>query len=285
VTNQPILDAVLRRPDRLYEGYIFDLDGTLLLGDALLPGARRLIDGLIALDRRIIYVTNNPTKRPEDVVRRLVRDGIPATPENVINTISTTIHWLKTHEPDAVVFPIAETPLIEALANANIRTSEDPAAIDIILASYDRTFTYRKLQIAFDAVHLHGRARLFATNPDRYCPMPGGNGEPDAAAIVGAVEGCTGMRLERHFGKPDVVMLETAMDRLNLDAADCLMVGDRLTTDIRMAINAGMPSALPLTGETTLATLTRTATVDHPTFTVLQVDHILPESVWQTIGE
>jgi ribonucleotide monophosphatase NagD (HAD superfamily) len=93
------------------------------------------------------------------------------------------------------------------------------------------------------------------------------------------------MRLERHFGKPDVVMLETAMDRLNLDAADCLMVGDRLTTDIRMAINAGMPSALPLTGETTLATLTRTATVDHPTFTVLQVDHILPESVWQTIGE
>jgi HAD superfamily hydrolase (TIGR01450 family) len=271
VTNQPIMDAVLRRPDRLYDGYIFDLDGTLLLGDALLPGARRLIDGLIALDRRIIYVTNNPTKRPEDVVKRLVRDGIPAAPENVINTISTTIHWLKSHEPDAVVFPIAETPLIEALANANIRTSEDPAAIDIILASYDRTFTYRKLQIAFDAVHLHGRA--------------GGNGEPDAAAIVGAVEGCTGIHLERHFGKPDVVMLQTAMDRLNLHARDCLMVGDRLTTDIRMAINAGMPSALPLTGETTLAMLTRTANADHPTFTVQQVDHILPDAVWQTLGE
>jgi HAD superfamily hydrolase (TIGR01450 family) len=265
---------LLSRPDRLYDGYIFDLDGTLLLGAALLPGAKRLIDGLIALDRRIIYVTNNPTKRPEDVVSRLIRDGIPATPDNVINTISTTIHWLTTHEPDAVVFPIAETPLIEALAQANIRTSEDPAAIDIILASYDRTFTYRKLQIAFDAVHL-----------DRYCPMPGGNGEPDAAALVGAVEGCTGITLERHFGKPDVVMLETAMDRLNLHAADCLMVGDRLSTDIRMAHNAGMPSALPLTGETTVQLLGRAAPTDRPTFTVRQVDHIVPESVWQTIGE
>jgi HAD superfamily hydrolase (TIGR01450 family) len=274
----------LNRPDRLFGGYIFDLDGTLLLGDALLPGARRLIEGLLALERRVIYVTNNPTKRPDDVVKRLVRDGIPATPEAVINTIATTVHWLLTHEPDAVVFPIAETPMIEALRNANFRISEVPEEIDLILASYDRTFDYRKLQIAFDAIHMHGRARLIATNPDRYCPMPGGRGEPDAAAIVGAIEGSTGIRLERHFGKPDVVMLETAMERMGLDAADCLMVGDRLTTDIQMAINAGMPSALPLTGETTPAML-RTIPAEHrPTYVLERVDHIVPEAIWDQLG-
>lgn len=275
---------LLNRPDRLFDGYIFDLDGTLLLGDALLPGAQRLIEGLLALERRVIYVTNNPTKRPVDVVARLVRDGIRATPEAVINTITTTIHWLQTHEPEATIFPIAELPVIEALQAANLRISEIPEKIDIILASYDRTFDYRKLQIAFDAVHLHGRARLMATNPDRYCPMPGGSGEPDAAAIVGAVEGCTGIRLERHFGKPDVVMLETAMDRMGLDAAECLMVGDRLTTDIQMAINAGMSSALPLTGETTSAMLRGISAEHRPTFVLDRVDHIVPEDVWNELG-
>ena len=279
MTNQ-----LLNRPDRLFDGYIFDLDGTLLLGDALLPGVQRLIEGLLALEKRVIYVTNNPTKRSADVVKRLVRDGIPATSDAVINTIATTVHWLLTHEPDAVVFPIAELPMIEALQNANIRISEVPEEIDLILASYDRTFDYRKLQIAFDAIHMHGRARLIATNPDRYCPMPGGRGEPDAAAIVGAIEGSTGIRLERHFGKPDVVMLETAMERMGLDAVDCLMVGDRLTTDIQMAINAGMSSALPLTGETTPAMLHDLPTEHRPTYVLERVDHIVPETFWDQVG-
>ena len=77
---------------------------------------------------------------------------------------------LTSHHPDAVVFPIAERPLIAALAAAGIRMSEDPAEIDIVLASYDRTFDYRKLQIAFDALWFHKRAILVQTNPDRYCP-------------------------------------------------------------------------------------------------------------------
>lgn len=275
----------LTSPDRLYDGYIFDLDGTLLLGNALLPGAKRLVEGLLALERRVIYVTNNPTKRPADVVARLIRDSLPATPETVVNTITTTIDWISRYEPNAVVFPIAEQPVIDALLEANIRISEKPEEIDLILASYDRTFDYRKLQIAFDAIHLYGRARLIATNPDRYCPMPGGHGEPDTAAIVGAIEGCTGIRCERHFGKPDVFMLETAMQRMGLNARDCLMVGDRLTTDIRMAIDAGMPSALPLTGETTMAMLDSVEPGLRPDFVVGRVDQLIPENVWKSLGQ
>lgn len=277
----PESPAKLTAPDRLYDGYIFDLDGTLLLGDSLLPGAKRLVEGLLALGRRVIYVTNNPTKRPADVVARLIRDGLPATPETVVNTITTTINWISTFEPDAVVFPIAEPPVIDALREANIRMSEVPEEIDLILASYDRTFAYRKLQIAFDTIHLYGRARLIATNPDRYCPMPEGRGEPDTAAIIGAIEGCTGIQCERHFGKPDVFMLETAMQRLGLRAEDCLMVGDRLTTDIRMAIDAGMPSALPLTGETTMAMLESIGAGQRPNFVVERIDQLIPENIWK----
>ncbi len=122
---------MLRRPAALFAGYIFDLDGTLLLGDALLPGARRLIETLHALDRHILYVTNNPTKAAAAVVARLVHDGIPATTDEVINTVTTTVHWLKTHAPDATVYPIAEAPVLRALTAAGIRTSTDGGIIMI----------------------------------------------------------------------------------------------------------------------------------------------------------
>ncbi len=92
---------------------------------------------------------------------------------------------------------------------------------------------------------------LVTTNPDRYCPFPGGRGEPDAAAIVGAIEACTGAKCEVNVGKPDPIMLKTIMDLIGLDAKECVMSGDRLYTEIRMALDAGMPSAVVLTGETT----------------------------------
>lgn len=272
-TNQA---ASTQSPDRLFDGYIFDLDGTIYLGDELLPGAQRLIRALGRLDRKILFLSNNPTKSPEEYVTKLARLGIPATREQVLNTVDTMTSWLRRHHPDATVFPISEAPLKRALAAAGIRMSEDPAEIDFVIASYDRTFDYRKLQIAFDAIRTHGRARLIATNPDRFCPFPGGRGEPDAAAVTGAVEGCTGVRCERHTGKPDPVMLEAALERLGLPAAACIMVGDRLMTDIRMAIDAGMASALVLTGETTPEILRAHPPGDQPTWVLERIDELLP---------
>src|SRR5207249_2403945 len=117
-------------------------------------------------------------------------------------TVVTTTHWLQQHHPTATVFAIAEEPLQRALRDAGFRLSDDPAQIDLVIASYDRTFDYRKLLIAFDALWPGGagrpgeakaRAKLVATNPDRYCPLPGGRGEPDAAAVVAAIEACTGV--------------------------------------------------------------------------------------------
>jgi len=153
--------------------------------------------------------------------------------------------------------------------------SEDPREIDIVIASYDRSFDYRKLQIAFDAIHTYGRARLVATNPDRFCPLPEGRGEPDAAAIVGAIEGCTGVRCERHTGKPDPYMLDAALERLELMVDQCVMVGDRLSTDIRMALDAGMASALVLTGETTPEMVATLDPKDRPTWVLDQIDELV----------
>ena len=263
-------------PDRLFAGYIFDLDGTVYLGDQLLPGSRRLFERLSSLGREVLFLSNNPTRSPEDYAAKLTRLGIPTSAEQVLNTVTTMTSWLVRHHPDATVFPISEEPLKRSLATAGIRMSEDPTQIDFVIASYDRAFDYRKLQIAFDAIRTHGRARLITTNPDRFCPLPGGQGEPDSAAIIGAVEGCTGVRCEQNTGKPDPYMLDAALDRLGLTVAECVMVGDRLGTDIRMAIDGGMRSALVLTGDTTLETLQASPPDDHPTWVIERIDHVLP---------
>jgi HAD superfamily hydrolase (TIGR01450 family) len=264
------------RPSSLYHGYIFDLDGTIYLGDQLLPGAADLIATLRRLEIPILFLSNNPTRNRADYIIKLRKFGLEAQSHEVLNTVDTMTDWLLRNYPTATVYPISEQPLIDALTEAGIRISENAAEIDIVIASYDRTFAYPKLQIAFDAIAVHKRAFLVTTNPDRFCPFPNGQGEPDAAAIIGAIEGCTGVTCQQNVGKPDPFMLESALARLNLSAADCIMVGDRLTTDIRMAIDANMPSALVLTGETTPEMLATQLPENHPTFVLDRVDHLLP---------
>lgn len=266
-----------RFPTRLYDAYLFDLDGTIYLGDELLPGVPRLMDTLRSLNKDIRFLTNNPTRDPEQYADKLTGLGVPVSPSEVITSAISMSKWLVQQHPSAKVFPIGEAPLIRALSDAGIAISEDPADIDIVIASYDRTFEYRKLQIAFDALWFHKRAKLVTTNPGRYCPMPGGRGEPDAAAIVGAIEACTGVKCELNVGKPHPTMLTAVRKDLNRDAADCIMVGDLLTTDIRMARAAAMPSALVLTGATTLSMLEGAAASDLPDFILERVDQVLPK--------
>lgn len=161
-------------PDAFFDAYVFDLDGTIYLGDELLPGAARLISELRRRGIPVRFLSNNPTKDPQQYATKLAALGVATELADIANTVVTTTNWLLDHHPDAVVFPIAEEPLKRALAAAGIAMSEDPTQIDIVIASYDRAFDYRKLQIAFDAIWFHRRAFLIETNPDRYCPFPGG---------------------------------------------------------------------------------------------------------------
>jgi HAD superfamily hydrolase (TIGR01450 family) len=271
-------------PEWLYEGYVFDLDGTIYLGDELLPGAKRLILKLRELGKRVIFLSNNPTKDPKMYAEKLGKLGLKTPDSEIVNTVVTMTRWLLREHPEATVFPISEEPLKNSLSEAGITMSENPEEIDIVIASYDRTFDYRKLQIAFDAIWYHERAMLVTTNPDRYCPFPGGRGEPDAAAIVAAIEACTGKKCQVNVGKPDPIMLETIMDLIGLDAKDCVMSGDRLYTEIQMAKRAGMPSAVVLTGETTERDLAGESEENLPDYALERIDQLVPRDLWDEFG-
>ena len=281
---RPLPGSPVVVPTRLYEAYIFDLDGTIYLGHELLPGAKRLIEELRARNKPVRFLSNNPTRDLDMYVSKLKKLGIPARVDDIVNTVVTMTRWLLANHPDAVVFPIAEQPLIRALDEAGIRMSDNPAEIDIVIASYDRGFEYRKLQIAFDAIWYYKRARLVATNPDPYCPMDGGRGEPDAAAVIAAIQACTGTKLEANTGKPDPIMLRAALEGLDVKPTDCAMVGDRMSTDIRMALDSGMASVLVLTGETTVKDLEGLSPADSPDFVLDRVDRLLPVRIWEELG-
>lgn len=263
-----------RLPSRRYRAYLFDLDGTIYLGDQLLPGAGELIGALRTVDLPVRFLSNNPTKSRAAYVERLRRLGIEVEPEEIVTSVQAMTTWLLATHPEATVYPISESPLIEALAEAGIRMSDDPAEIDIVIASYDRTFTYQKLQTAFDAIWFEKRAILVSTNPDRYCPFPNGRGEPDAAGIVAAIEATTGVTCQLTTGKPSRLMLEMALKPLGIDPADCVMVGDRLSTDIAMAQAAGMAPALVLTGETTPEMLASLPEAAWPAIVLERIDQL-----------
>ena len=272
-------------PTEFFDAYVFDLDGTVYLGDELMPGAARAIAELRRRDIPVRFLSNNPTRDPDEYAAKLAALGVPTPVADIANTVVTTAAWLAAHHPDAVVFPIAEAPLVRALAAAGLRLSEDPAEIDIVVASYDRAFDYRKLQIAFDAIWFHKRAFLVQTNPDRFCPFPGGRGEPDCAAITAAIEASTGTTCRHSFGKPDPIMLQTVMDSLpGVSLERALMVGDRLQTDIRMAIDTGMPSAVVLTGEATPTDVASLPPRLAPRFVLERLDQVIPAAVWDELG-
>ncbi len=234
--------------DCTFFGYIFDLDGTVYLGDALLPGARRTIEALREKVARVVFLSNKPLETRADYAAKLTRLGIPTSPDEVINSSWVMARWLERESPGAALFVIGERPLLDELREAGFRLTEDPDEVDFVVASFDRTFAYHKLQVAFDAIR--AGARFVATNADRYCPVPGG-GLPDAAATIGAIEGCTGAKVEVVVGKPSPITVRAILDRLELPASDCIIVGDRLETDVRMGLEAGMATAVVLTGVTT----------------------------------
>jgi phosphoglycolate/pyridoxal phosphate phosphatase family enzyme len=261
----------MTRPNALFPGYVFDLDGTVYLGDALLPGAKRTIEGLRAAGCRLAFLSNKPLETRADYAAKLTRLGVPTRPEEVINSSWVMTRWLAQEAPGAALFVVGERPLLDELQAAGFRLTERPGEIEFVVASFDRSFDYHKLQVAFDA--LRAGARFVATNADCYCPVPGG-GLPDAGAVIGAIEGCTGRAVEVVVGKPSPITVRAILDHLQLPPASCLMVGDRLETDIRMGQRAGMTTAVVLTGVTTPELLASSEI--QPDYVLQRLDELLP---------
>jgi HAD superfamily hydrolase (TIGR01450 family) len=266
-------DPGLRPIDRFFDGYVFDLDGTIYLGEELLPGARATIERIRASGRRLVFLTNKPLERPSDYAAKLTHLGLPTDESEVVSSTDALLRYLRANAAGARIFPVAEPLIWELLAEAGFETTDRAEGVDMVVVSWDRTFDYAKLKVAFDSVR--GGARIVATNPDAYCPTPDG-GLPDCAAMLAAIEACTGRRAEAIVGKPSAHMSATLLERLHLDASRTVLVGDRLATDMRMAIEAGMASALVLTGATTLADVA--ASPVRPDYVLRGVFELLPES-------
>jgi arabinose operon protein AraL len=246
-----------------HRGFIFDLDGTVYLGDDLLPGAASAIATLRQAGRRVLFLSNKPIQSRADYASKLTRLGVPAGLDDVINSSYVLARYLARRAPGARCFVIGEPPLVAELRAAGLAPVED-ARVDYVVVAFDRTFDYRKLDVALQAVKRHG-ARLVGTNPDRTCPVPGGE-IPDAAGMIGAVEGVTGCRVHPVVGKPSPITVAIALERLGVAAPECAIVGDRLETDIAMGKAAGAATILVLTG------ITRR---DDPEIARWRPDHVL----------
>jgi arabinose operon protein AraL len=234
---------VIRFPHR---GWLFDLDGTIYLGEALIPGAEVVVAALRGDGRRIAFLSNKPLETRADYARKLTRLGIPAGAEDVINSSLVLARHLATLDPGAPLFVIGEPPLIDELTAHGFEVRRDPRVRWVVIA-FDRTFDYAKLNTALQAVR--GGARLIATNPDRTCPTAEGE-IPDCAGMMAAVEAVTGQTVEIVVGKPSPIILEAALQRLGVAATDCVIVGDRLETDIVMGKRHGLATVLVLSGIT-----------------------------------
>jgi hypothetical protein len=165
-------------------GYIFDLDGTIYRGNRVTPGACQSVQILRKRGREIVFLSNKPLFSRKAYAEKLCALGIPAQEDEVITSSWVLARELAKEAPEAKVFAIGETPLLDELTRAGLTFTEDPKEIDYVIAAFDRTFDYRKLNIAFQA--LKRGAHFYATNPDRTCPVEGGE-IPDAAAVIAAL--------------------------------------------------------------------------------------------------
>lgn len=255
-----------------YEAAILDLDGTVYLGDRLVAGADDAVGTLRDRGLPVLFLTNKAIERRADYSGKLDRLGIPATREDVVNSGWVTARYAAEEYPGREAFVVGETPLIEEFERAGIDVARTEPG-DLLVASMDREFTYGKLQLAMET--LDGGAPFLATNPDRTCPTESGP-IPDAAGMIGAVEGVTGRSVDAVLGKPSATMLETAVERLGVEPEDCLLVGDRLETDIAMGERAGMTTVCVLSGVTDRTTLADSdVTPDHVLKSIAEIGTVL----------
>jgi arabinose operon protein AraL len=259
--------AGVRLPHR---GWLFDLDGTVYLGERLVPGAAETLAALRGDGRRVAFLSNKPLQTRVEYARKLTRLGVPAEADDVINSSLVLARHLASLDSGAPVFVIGEPPLIAELRAHGLDVRADHRVRWVVIA-FDRTFDYAKLNTALQAVRQG--ARLIATNPDRTCPTEDGE-IPDCAGMTAAVEAVTGARVEVVVGKPSPIILEVALARLGVPAAESVIVGDRLETDIVMGKRLGLATVLVLSGVTR---------ADDPRVAELAPDLVLP-SIRDLIG-
>ncbi len=230
-----------------------DMDGTIYNGSTLFPYTSGFLASLKAAGIGYSFLTNNPSKNTEDYLKHLEKMGIPASREEMYTSALATIDYLKNNYPAVKRLFILGTPsmIAEFEAKGFVSTADDPNDVpDAVIVGFDSSLVYARLCRA--AWWISRKLIYIATNPDWVCPTDQPVILVDCGAICACLEGATKRSPDIVIGKPDPRMLDGILHRYELKPDEIAMVGDRLYTDVKMAVNANALGVLVLSGEATM---------------------------------
>jgi len=233
--------------------FLLDMDGTIYLGDKLLPRAKEFIDYLKLSGRSFLFMTNNSSKDRYSYVEKLAKLGIACLPDDILTSGEATCIYLKSLKPAARVYLLG-TPFLEReFCEWGFElTAENP---DFVVLGFDQTLTYEKLSTACTLIR--NGVPFVATHPDFNCPTETGY-IPDTGAMIELIKASTGIA-PKVIGKPNEEIIRSAFQKRKFALAEYTVVGDRLYTDIAAGNNAGICSILVLSGESTLEDVEKSA--------------------------
>jgi len=225
--------------------YFFDLDGTIYLGNQLFRGAIELIEILNIKEISFFFLSNNSSKSTSDYIKKLHRLNLNVTRDNLILSQHPTIDYLKSENYEKIFLLGTESLKREFHQEGFILTESNP---EIIVLAFDQELTYERLVKA--SYMLQEGIPYIATHLDDRCPTEKGY-IPDAGGIAALLYKATEKK-PKVFGKPNKEMLLFKLRELEIKPKDAIIFGDRLYTDMKMGINAGVTTCCVLSGETTL---------------------------------
>lgn len=229
--------------------FLFDLDGTVYLGDHLLPGAEELLKYLDETGTPYFFLTNNSSRSREDYVNKLAGYGLLVDRERIYSSGMAAAIYLKKQKPSARIYLVGTPSLEKEFREYGFHlVDENP---DFVVLGFDTTLTYKKLWKLSDFVN--EGIPYIATHPDINCPTPNGF-MPDIGAMMAIIEASTGKKADQIIGKPHPPMVEAVVTLTGHTPGQLTMVGDRLYTDIAMGAT-GIQTVLVLSGETKKADL------------------------------
>lgn len=228
--------------------FLFDMDGTLYLGNRLFEFTKELLERIKSAGKRYLFMTNNSSKSVVDYVKKLEKLGIIATEEDFITSSQATAYYLKLNYNGARLYVCGTKSLKEELRKEGFAITEVLDEVDCIVMGFDTELTFKKLE---DVSRLLSERELpyIATNPDYVCPTEFGS-VPDCGSVCDMIFNATGKR-PFVIGKPAALMPELAMKKLGYSKEETAVVGDRIYTDIKSGLNAGITGILVMSGETT----------------------------------
>ena len=229
--------------------YLFDMDGTLYLGDRLYDFTIDLLQTIRAAGGRYLFMTNNSSKSVEDYIRKLEKMGIAATREDFITSSQATAYYLHKHHEGQTLYVCGTESLKAELRREGFTLTENTDDTDCIVMGFDTELTFRKLHDISYLLLTRSEIPYIATNPDLVCPTEFGS-VPDCGSVCQMLQNVSG-RLPVVIGKPSALMPQLAMEKWGVTGSQTCVIGDRIYTDIKSGLNAGTLTVLVLSGETT----------------------------------